>query len=331
VGGPWYEDLEVGQTFDSAPGLTLTDGHAALHQAIVGDRLRLPLDAHLCAAVLGGDKRLAHPGLVCDVGIGQSTLATQRVIANLFYRGLVLRRSPVIGDTLRTHTEVVALRDTSPRPGRAPRGLAVFRVQMVDQLERPVLDFHRGAMLPMRDDDRRPGHADDLDAIPSQLPREALHAAIAPFDLSAYRTRVSGQHADGLAVGMRYEVESGDTVTAAPELARLTLNLAAAHTDPAAGRSGRRLVYGGHTIGIALAHATRALPNLVTVAAWHSCDHVAPVFEGDVLQSVVRIEATEATDRGGALVDLHVETVAQRFDGGKVERVLDWRFAGVVA
>jgi acyl dehydratase len=130
---------------------------------------------------------------------------------------------------------------------------------------------------------------------------------------------------------MRYEVESGDTVTAAPELARLTLNLAAAHTDPAAGRSGRRLVYGGHTIGIALAHATRALPNLVTVAAWHSCDHVAPVFEGDVLQSVVRIEATEATDRGGALVDLHVETVAQRFDGGKVERVLDWRFAGVVA
>ena len=33
-----------GATF-SAPGVTLTEGHAALHQAIVGDRLRLALDA----------------------------------------------------------------------------------------------------------------------------------------------------------------------------------------------------------------------------------------------------------------------------------------------
>ncbi|HKE79735.1 MAG TPA: hypothetical protein VKB54_10520 [Solirubrobacteraceae bacterium] len=41
VAGPWYHELEHGQTFDSAPGLTLTEGHAALHQAIVGDRLRL--------------------------------------------------------------------------------------------------------------------------------------------------------------------------------------------------------------------------------------------------------------------------------------------------
>jgi acyl dehydratase len=101
VSGPWYEELEVGQRFDSAPGLTLTDGHAALHQAIVGDRLRLPLDAHLCAQVAGGDRPLAHPALVCDVAIGQSTLATQRVIANLFYRGLVLRRAPMIGDSPR--------------------------------------------------------------------------------------------------------------------------------------------------------------------------------------------------------------------------------------
>ncbi len=47
VAGPWYEDLEVGQVFDAAPAQTLTDGHAAVHQAIVGDRLRLALDGHL--------------------------------------------------------------------------------------------------------------------------------------------------------------------------------------------------------------------------------------------------------------------------------------------
>ena len=36
----------------------------------------------------GAPAALAHPALVSDVAIGQSTLATQRVKANLFYRGL---------------------------------------------------------------------------------------------------------------------------------------------------------------------------------------------------------------------------------------------------
>jgi acyl dehydratase len=317
--GPYYEELRVGQRFEEAPGLTLTDGHAALHQAILGDRLRLPLDAHLSERVCGG--RLAHPGLVCDIAIGQSTLATQRVIANLFYRGLVLRRAPRVGDTLRTTTEVVALRDTSVRPGRAPTGLAALRIRTEDQEGRPVLDFHRCAMLPLRSEEHRPGHADDLDAIPAELPADALRELVAGWDLDAFRELVPGPHAADLEPGTRYALESGDTVTAAPELARLSLNVAAAHTDPTA--RGKRLVYGGHTIGIALQHATRALPNLATVAGWRSCDHLAPVFEGDVLRSDVTVEAIAPLERG-ALVDLRVETRAD-------EPVLDWRLVAVMA
>jgi acyl dehydratase len=317
--GPFYEDLAVGQRFEEAPGLTLTEGHAALHQAILGDRLRLPLDVQLSERVCGG--RLAHPGLVCDVAIGQSTLATQRVIANLFYRGLVLRRTPRIGDTLRTTTEVVALRDTSAKPGRAPTGLAALRIRTEDQEGRPVLDFHRCAMLPLRAEENRPGHADDLDAIPAELPADALRDLVATWDLAAYRELVPGPHAADLQAGARYEIEAGDTVTGAPELARLSLNVAAAHTDPTA--RGKRLVYGGHTIGIALQHATRALPNLVTVAGWRSCDHLAPVFEGDVLRSAVTVEAVTPLDQG-ALVDLRVETSAD-------DPVLDWRLVAVMA
>jgi acyl dehydratase len=332
VAGPFYEDLEVGQVFDASPGLTLTDGHAAVHQAILGDRLRLALDADLFSRVVGEEARLAHPALVCDVAIGQSTLVTQRVIANLFYRGLVLRRAPRIGDTLRTTTEVVALRDTSARPGRPPTGLAALRIRTVDQDDRAVLDFHRCAMLPMRDEGSRPGHADDLDAISAQLPADALRGAVAGWDLRTYRDAVPGVHADGLAPGTRYVLENGDTVTDAPELARLSLNVAAAHTDATSTTRGQRLVYGGHTIGIALAHVTRALPNLVTVVAWRSCDHLAAVVEGDVLRSVVTVEALEPLAGGdGALVDLRVETAADRADGSGRDAVLDWRLVAVMA
>ena len=41
VSGPYFEDFERGQVFDDAPALTLTTGHAAVHQALTGDRLRL--------------------------------------------------------------------------------------------------------------------------------------------------------------------------------------------------------------------------------------------------------------------------------------------------
>jgi acyl dehydratase len=329
VAGPFFEDLTVGEVIDTAPGLTLTDGHAALHQAIVGDRLRLALDRPLAAAVLGADAPLAHPALVCDVSIGQSTLVTQRVIANLFYRGLVLRRAPLIGDTLRTTTEVVALRQNSRRPGRAATGLAVLRVRTVDQEDRRVLDFWRCAMLPLRDPEGETGHADDLDAIPTELDPAALSAATAGWRLDAFRSAAPGPHLADLPARERWTLEGGDVVSAAPELARLSLNVAMAHHDRDAGGSGRRLVYGGHTIGIAAAQATRVLPNLVTIVAWHGCDHLAPVFEDDTLHSELELTEIEPLDSGGGLVHLRSRVSARR--DGESREVLDWRFVGVMA
>jgi acyl dehydratase len=328
AGGPFFEDLRVGEVIDTAPGLTLTAGHAALHQAIVGDRLRLALDAALAAEVLGAEAPLAHPALVCDVSIGQSTLITQRVIANLFYRGLVLRRTPVIGDTLRTTTEVVALRQNSTRPGRAATGLAVLRVRTVDEEDRRVLDFWRCAMLPLRDQDAVTGHADDLDAIPTELDPAVVRAAIAGWHLDAFRT-VPGPHLADLAPGRRWALEGGDVVSAAPELARLSLNVAMAHHDRHANDSGRRLVYGGHTIGIAAAQATRVIPNLVTIVAWHGCDHLAPVYEDDTLYSELELTDVEPLDSGGGLVHLRSRVRAQR--ATESSDVLDWRFVVVVA
>jgi acyl dehydratase len=329
VAEPFFEDLRVGEVIDTAPGLTLTEGHAALHQAIVGDRLRLALDRPLAAEVLGADARLAHPALVCDVSIGQSTLITQRVIANLFYRGLVLRRTPLIGDTLRTTTEVVALRQTSLRPGRAATGLAVLRVRTVDQEDRRVLDFWRCAMLPLRDAEGQTGHADDLDAIPTELDHAALRAATAGWRLDAFRAAAPGPHFAALEAGERWTLEGGDVVSAAPELARLSLNVAMAHHDRDAGGSGRRLVYGGHTIGIAAAQATRVLPNLVTIVAWHGCDHLAPVYEDDTLHSELELTEIEPLDSGGGLVHLRSRVRAQR--EGQSSDVLDWRFVAVMA
>ncbi|KZS61677.1 MAG: MaoC family dehydratase [Mycobacterium pseudokansasii] len=326
-GGPYFDDLSVGQTFDWAPAMTLSSGLAAAHQAIVGDRLRLALDAELCAAVIGASAPLAHPGLVCDVAIGQSTLVTQRVKANLFYRGLTFHRFPVIGDTVCTRTEVVGLRANAAKPGRAPTGLAALRMTTVDQADRLVLDFYRCAMLPASPDwrpDRPEAPGDDLSTIGADVTGPAVDPT-AHWDAEAFRNRVPGPHFDAAIAGSVLH-STADLVSSAPELARLTLNIAATHHDSRVG--GRRLVYGGHTIGLAFAQACRLLPNLVAVLGWQHCDHTGPVREGDTLYSALHVESAEPTGNGGVL-GLRSQVYAVSDAAEPDRQVLDWRFTAL--
>lgn len=334
-GGPFFDDLHVGQVFDSAPSMTLTPGTAAVHQSILGDPMRLPLDATLTQAVTGASVALAHPAMVADVAIGQSTLATQRVKANLFYRGLTYFRFPVIGDTLYTRTEVVGLKQNSAKPGRAPTGMAALRMTTIDQADRLILDFYRCAMLPLSPDAPDTGHADDLSAIGSDLAVGADPTA--DWDAEAFRRRVPGPHFDADIAGAAM-TSTGDVVSSAPELARLSLNIAATHHDSRV--NGRRLVYGGHTIGLALAQAMRLIPNLVTVLGWQSCDHTGPVQEDDTLFSEVHVEAAQPLPDGrGGVLSLRSLVYAVP-GGGSAEplgaspgepdrQVLDWRFSAL--
>ena len=326
-GGPYFDQLTQGQVFDEAPAVTLTSGLAATHQAIFGDRMQLSLDAHLSTAVTGSAAPVSNPGLVTDIAIGQSTVVTHHVKANLFYRGLRFHKVP----RSRRHP-VHPNRDgrtarNSSKPGRAPTGLAALRMTPTDQNGNTVLDFYRCAMLPLsgNPDDGRTRHDDDLSSIgpdalaPFATPRE--------WNLDAYRNKVPGTHFEPAPVGSIHR-SSGDVVSSAPELARLSLNSAATHHDERVGAHGR-LVYGGHTIGIALAQATRALPNLVTVLGWHSCDHTGPVHEGDTLTSELHVESAIPLEHGTAvelrsLVFSHNSTATDT-------PVLDWRFTALMA
>lgn len=309
--GPFFDDLTVGDEFVT-PSLTLTAGRAAVHQAILGGRLQLSLDEHVSAAVSGGT--LADPSFVWDASIGQSTAVTRRVVANLFYRGLAFRRLPNVGDTLRTRTTVVGLRQNASRP----TGLAALRIETVDQHDRTVLDFWRCAMLPLSHDDVATGHNDDLSAIGYPPDLTSLTAQLGAWDFS----RWSPVPGPDILVGSVWDLQAGDVVTSAPELARMTLNLAHVHHD-AYRQSAGRLVYGGHTIGLALAQVTKTLPQLVTVAGWHGCDHTGPVREGDTLRS--SIEVTAVADLGHGLRSADLRVVVRAQDEESARDVLDWR------
>jgi acyl dehydratase len=332
IAGPWFEDFHRGLEFD-APAVTITEGLAAQYQALFGDRLRLPLDHHASRAISGDTAPLAHPLLAINVAVGQSTWASQRVKANLFYRGLLLQRPVRLGDTLHTRTRVVGLRQNRVQAGRAATGIVALEMTTTNQRGETVLHFWRCPMIPCRDSATDTGHADDLDAIGHGAGAEDLQRVLpAGWALTA-AAPWRGLRAAGIRPGQEFRIEARDTVTSAPELVRMSLNMAMAHTDARLSYLGERLVYGGHTIFMAFAQVTRALPNLLTILAWDSCDHTAPVIENDRLRTtftVTDIVAARA-DAGGALLRIHAECFAARgtVTPGTPEpetKVLDWKF-----
>ncbi|MBQ91050.1 MAG: acyl dehydratase [Acidimicrobiaceae bacterium] len=319
--GPYFDDLAVGQVLLPAPAVTLDAGTAAAYQALCGDPLATSLSAPLGTAVSGAPGRLANPALVMHISIGQSTVATQRVVANLFYRGVVLKEVVRLGETLHTTVEVRGLRETTRRDDRPPRGLALLGIRTVRVDDgAAVVDYERCAMLRFRDPDSETGHADELGAADPDVDLDAWAAHVpagwdaSPLAGAADRDwEVGGTRADLLR----------DTVTGAPELARLSQNLAPVHRDAGANDSGRRLVYGGHTIGLAQASMVRLMPGTATVLGWQSCDHPGPVHEGDVL-SCRHTLLDEREVAGGRLRAVRTEVSAER-DGDDAGPVLDWR------
>src|SRR5690606_33448390 len=137
------------------------------------------------------------------------------------------------------------------------------------------------------------GHHDDLSAIGTAPTHDELAAVTAGWDLDAH------PGAGRPEAGEVFEVAGGDVVTSAPELARLTLNVARVHHDAGAGE---RPVYG-----------------------WHGCDHLGPVRENDTLTSTVEVERLEPLP-SGTLAHLRSRVRANR-----AADVLDWRFAAVLA
>ncbi len=318
--GPWYEDLAVGQVLDPAPAITLGPGEAATYQAVCGDPLATALSRPLAEAVTGRPGLLVNPALALQVSIGQSTVATRRVLANLFYRGVVLRRPVRHGETLATSVEVRGLRDLTRRPDRPARGLALLgiRTTCLDTGE-AVVEYERCAMLRVRDATADTCHDDDLGGARADVDLDEWEDSIPEgWDPAPLR---NPDRADDWVPGTTRHDPLRDTVTGATLLVRLTQNLAAVHRDPSATLDGRRLVYGGHTIGLAQASLNRLMPSNATILGWQACDHTGPVYEGDVL-GFRHTLLDERPAAGGRMRAVRVEVEAGDPDEGRP--VLDW-------
>ena len=328
IDGPLFEDFSIGQLF-GAPSVTLTDGYTASYQATTGDRMRLPLDNRLSEQVTQDKRAIVHPMLVINIVNGQTTYASQNVKGNLFYRGLILKKPVFVQDTLTTVTKVVGLKQNKLKAGRDATGMVALEIETTNQNNEIVMKYWRCPMIPCRQKDIDTGTTDDFNWIPDILSIEDLTACtelnwdINPLSDTAFNPTIPSFKVDDHVI-----IAGQDTITAAPELVRLTGNIAFAHTDASRSYLKKRLVYGGHTISLAYAQIMRAIPNTIALIGWQGCDHLGPVLEEDIIRTEFTVANITPIPAGGSLYELNIDTYANRLDqdSNYVEsKVLNWR------
>ena len=309
--GPLYEDFSVGATLPPLPAITFAEADNTVYRAVTGDQHALAADVAAYRAVSGSSGALVNPAIVLQYSIGQTTMATRQAIANLYYRSVRVLRSVEVGQTLRTSTTVLGLKDSSPK-GDQFRGKVWLGITSASE-DGPVVEYERCALVRGRGPGQ-PGHADEIPGPSDPMPLDDVAGTVPGWDLA-------GLIATDWAVGDERVDPLRDHVDLAAPLARMTFNQAAVHRDHTLTADGRRLVYGGHVQGLAQASLTRMLPGLALVVGWDGCDHVGPAFEGDLLEFRHRVVERRAAGSGHLM---RFEVTGAKVGDGEPVDILRW-------
>ena len=310
--GNFFEDFSVGQVIEHATPRTLTDGDRALYGAIYPTRFAIPSSAEFAASV-GLDQHPVEDLVAFHVAFGKTVPdVSLNAVANLGYAECRFHRPVVTGDTLRTRSEVIGLKQNSN--GRT--GVVWVRSTATNQRGEVALDWVRWVMVHKRDTEAPapetvvPQVADAVGAEDLVLP--------AGLDFTTYdRSAAGGPHRyDDYAVGETIDHVDGVTLSEAEHMmaTRLWQNTAKVHFNTEARPDGKRLVYGGHVISMARALSFNGLANAQLVAAINAGSHVAPAFAGDTVYawSEVLDKAAPAAWEGTGVGALRLRLVATK-------------------
>jgi len=303
--GNFFEDFTVGQVIDHATPRTVTEGDRALYGALYPTRFAIPSSA----AFAGSVGLSAHPVeelIGFHIAFGKTVPdISLNAVANLGYAECRFHRPVLPGDTLRTRSEVIGLKQNSS--GKS--GVVWVRSTATDQAGEVVIDWARWVMVHKRDPEA-PAPETVVPDLAAVVARDDL--VLPPgLDFSSYDFAAAGEpHRLGdYEVGERIDHVDGVTLTDAEHMmaTRLWQNTAKVHFSTEARPDGARLVYGGHVISMARALSFNGLANAQLVAAINAGAHTAPAFAGDTVYAwsevldKAELTAPDGNDSIGAL------------------------------
>jgi acyl dehydratase len=113
-----YDDFTVGDIYEHWPGRTITESDNSWFTLLTMNTHPLHFDNHYAEQSEFG-KPLVNSTLTLSIVAGMSVSDTsQKAIANLGWKEIVLKAPVFAGDTIYAESEVLAKRESSSRPGQ---------------------------------------------------------------------------------------------------------------------------------------------------------------------------------------------------------------------
>lgn len=280
--GRFFEDYSIGQVLHHAVPRTVTVGERALYHALYPARHALYSSdefARSCGLPQSPIDDLAAFHVVFGKTVPDISL---NAVANLGYAEGRWLQPVYPGDTLRSETEVIGLKQNS----NGKTGVVWVRTRGLNQRDEVVIEYVRWVMV----------RKSNLDAPAPETVVPDLKKALEPGDLvvpngldfSKYDFALAGEpHRWGdYQIGETIDHVDGVTVEEAEHMlaTRLWQNTAKVHFDLTFRPDGR-LIYGGHVISMARALSFNGLANAQMIVGLNGGAHANPCFAGDTIKA----------------------------------------------
>jgi len=295
--GRFFEDYSVGQVIDHAVPRTVSGGERALYHALFPARGALHSSdefAKACGLPESPLDDLAGFHVVFGKSVPDISL---NAVANLGYAEGRFLQPVYAGDTLRSTSEVIGLKQNS----NGKTGVVYVRTRGLNQRDETVMEFVRWVMVRKR----------DVEAAAPETVVPELAKVVEPdalpipegLDFSSYDFTLAGEeHRWGdYAIGEQIDHVDGVTIEEAEHMmaTRLWQNTAKVHFDATARPDGTRLIYGGHIISLARALSFNGLANAQMIVAINAGAHANPCLSGDTVRAWSEVLDKAPTDAPG--------------------------------
>ena len=146
MAGLYYEEFEIGQTFQHAIRRTITEADNVLISTLTHNPAALHLDEEYCREHTEFGQRIVNScltlSLMVGISVNDTTLGT--AVANLGWDEVRFPAPLFHGDTIRVETEVLELRESRSRPNN---GIVIFEHRAYNQNDTLVGICKRTALM----------------------------------------------------------------------------------------------------------------------------------------------------------------------------------------
>ena len=281
--GRFFEDYRVGEVITHAVPRTVSGGERALYHALYPARHALYSSdefARSCGLPAAPIDDMAAFHVVFGKTVPDISL---NAVANLGYADGRWLKPVYPGDTLRSESEVIGLKQNS----NGKTGVVWVQTRGINQRDEVVLTYVRWVMV----------RKANLDAEAPDTVVPELGAVVPATDLTIpkglnfkdYDFALAGEpHRWGdYEVGEVIDHVDGVTIEEAEHMmaTRLWQNTAKVHFDATVRPDGSRLIYGGHVISMARALSFNGLANAQMIAALNGGAHANPCTSGMTIRA----------------------------------------------